>query len=111
MDSRKLKLVLNTLLILAFLVVARDYVVLKKKGQTYQSQVTELDDEIESLRKEAADLRARVSKLESDPATIEKEARNRLKMLAPGEVPISLADTETKPMSPISASRPATRKP
>lgn len=107
MDSKKLKLALNTLLILAFLVVARDYVVFKKKRQNYEAQVTELEEEIASLRKEANDLRSRVSKLESDPATIEKEARDRLKMMAPGEEPIILADTETKP----AASRPGTRRP
>ena len=93
MDSRTLKLILNTLLILAFLVVARDYAVSRKKSRTYEEQVKELKAEIVDLRKEADTLRDRVRKLESDPATLEKIARDRLKMIAPGEE-IILPDTE-----------------
>ena len=92
MDSRKIKLLLNTLLILAFLVVARDYAVYKKKSKTYEEQVAELEEQISKLRLETAALRDRAAKFESDPATIERAARDRLNMLAPGEEVIP-ADT------------------
>jgi len=91
----KLKLVLNTLLILAFLVVARDFMIYKKKSRVFESEVEELEEQIFQLRREADTLRERVRKLETDPATIEREVRNRFGMVAPGEEVLS--DTETAP--------------
>ncbi len=88
MDSKKIRLLLNTVLILAFLVAFRDFVVLRKKTRTYQQQIQELKDEIAALRQEEDALRQKVYKLESDPMTIEREARNRLNMIKPGEEPI-----------------------
>ena len=96
MDSRKLKLLLNTLLILAFLVVARDYVSYKSKSRSSAERVAELEEEIAALRREAAALRERVGKLESDPATIERLARDRLGMRRPDEE-IIRPDTMTAP--------------
>lgn len=101
MDSRRLKLILNTLLILAFLVVAKDYMVYKKKSRGYEGQVADLEDEISSLRKEAVMLRERVARLESDPNMIERMARERLGMLKPGE--------EVVP--PDTSNAPSRRKP
>lgn len=96
MDSRKLKLLLNTLLILAFLLVARDYIAYKQKSRAYEGQVAELQAEIARLRKETDEVRVRVGKLETDLPTNEREARNRLKMLKPGEEVIDLSDTEPR---------------
>ena len=97
MDSRKLKLILNTLLILAFLVVSKDYVVYKKKTRGYEDQVAALQDEISLLRRESAILRERVSKLESDPGMIERMARERLGMLRPGEEVVSPDTGSSRP--------------
>lgn len=95
MDSRKIRLLLNTVLIFVFLIIARDYFIYKRKSTIYEKQVNEFKDDISKLREEAAKLRERVSKLESDPVTIEKDARERLNMLAPGEEFIEL-DTIVK---------------
>lgn len=94
MDSKKIRLLLNTVLILAFLVVFRDFVVYKKKSRTFEQQITELKDEIARLKKEEQMLREKVMRLESDPLTIEKRARERFNMLKPGEEVI-LPDTTT----------------
>ena len=103
MDSRKLKLVLNTLLILAFLVVTRDYVVYKKKSRGYEEQVAALEDEIALLRSENAVILDRVSRLESDPGMIERMARERLGMLRPGEE-VVLPDTGVSAPNPSAGS-------
>lgn len=106
MDSKKIRLLLNTVLILAFLVVFRDFVVYKRKSQTYQQQITDLKDEIARLKKEEQALREKVSRLESDPLAIEKRARERFNMLKPGEELIP-PDTDGQVAAP--AGRPPRR--
>lgn len=91
-DSKKVKVILNTLLILAFLVVARHSWEYQKKSRGYKGQIAELEAELAKMRAEAVFLRERVMKLESDPATLERLARERLGMMAPGEEPLT-ADT------------------
>jgi len=84
-DAKHVRIVLNTLLILSFMIVAKEYVVYRKKSRSYESHVSQLELEIAGLRKESDMLKNRVLKLESDPATIEQMARDRLGMLRPGE--------------------------
>ncbi|MBI4180164.1 septum formation initiator family protein [bacterium] len=99
LNARTVKVILNTLLILAFLVVARHSWQFQKKSHTYQEQIAELEAELDAMRREAAVLRERVMKLESDPGAVERLARERLGMMAPGEVPVE-ADTEPSPSRP-----------
>lgn len=104
LDSKKIKILLNTLLILAFLIVARHSWEYQKRTRGYKEQIVELESELEKMRAEAASLRERVNKLESDPATIEREGRERLKMLKPGE---EFLEPETAARNPASGKKRA----
>jgi cell division protein FtsB len=56
-----------------------------------------LDQEIQSLQLEQQRLNQRIKALKSDPAAIEKEAREQLRYARPGEVVYSLpAERQTK---------------
>ena len=80
---------------LAFHVVfgANGMVIYEKK----RSESKMLEQEIKQLQLEQQRLNDRIKALKSDPATIEKEAREQLKYARPGEVVYSLpADRQPK---------------
>ena len=82
--------------LLAFHVVfgANGMVVYGKK----RTESKMLDQEIKQLQLEQQQLNQRIKALKSDPATIEKEAREQLKYARPGEVVYSLP-AEKKPQT------------
>jgi cell division protein FtsB len=55
-----------------------------------------LEDELKSLREENERLNGRIKALHTDPATIEKEAREQLKYVRKGEVIYTLPQEQPK---------------
>jgi cell division protein FtsB len=59
-----------------------------------RTEYKKLEQELKSLRDENERLNGRIKSLRTDPATIEKEAREQLKYARPGEVIYTLPQPE-----------------
>jgi len=64
-----------------------------------QSQLTELNAQVEAARQRNEDLQADVDRW-SDPAYVAAQARERLSFVLPGETPYRVVDPETAPDAP-----------
>ena len=74
----------------------------------YQQKKTEyrkLDQDIQQLQKENDQLAERIKNLKSDPATIEKEAREQLRYARPGELVYTYPDPPQRPAPPVAAQK------
>ena len=84
--------------LLAFHVIfgANGMIVYEQKRNEYKALNSQLDD----LQKENEKLNLRIKALKTDPKTIEKEAREQLRYVRPGEVIYSLpAEKQATPLS------------
>lgn len=79
------KIALNSILIIAVMVVARDYWAFRGKNQVYRQEIVRLEADITALQVQSRSLREYADKLVTDPQTIEKLARDKLGMTAGGE--------------------------
>jgi len=68
--------------------------------QQKQSESSQLQTQVEGLKRQNDQLAQRVRALKSDPQTIEREAREQLRYVRPGEMIYTL------PAKPMSASQP-----
>ncbi len=71
--------------------------------QTKKAQYRALDQDIQKLQKENEQLAERIKNLKSDPATIEKEAREQLRYARPGEVIYTYPQPAQRPAAPAAA--------
>ena len=90
-------------LLLAFHVVfgANGFLAYQKKRTQYRA----LEKDIEKIQKENDALAERIKALKTDPATIEKEAREQLRYARPGEVIYTYPDPPPRPAPPIAAQK------
>ena len=72
----------------------------KKKAQ-YRS----LEQDVQKIQKENDDLTQRIKALKTDPATIEKEAREQLRYARPGEIVYTYPDPAQRPAPPVAAQK------
>lgn len=68
-----------------------------------RSEFRRSQQELEALARENDRLRRRIQALKSDPATIEKEAREQLRYTRPGEAVYVLPEPPQKPAPPVAA--------
>jgi cell division protein FtsB len=74
--------------------------------QKKKAQYRALDQDIQKLQKENDQLAERIKNLKSDPATIEKEAREQLRYARPGEVIYTYPDPAAqRPAAPAAAAQ------
>ncbi len=71
--------------------------------QKKRAQFRALDTDIQKLQKENDQLADRIKNLKSDPATIEKEAREQLRYARPGEVIYTYPEPAQRPAPPAAA--------
>ncbi len=90
-------------LLLAFHVVfgANGFLAYQKKKAQYRA----LEQDIEKIQKENGALGERIKALKTDPATIEKEAREQLRYARPGEVIYTYPDPPPRPAPPVAAQK------
>ena len=97
LEWRRLGTIASVLLIVAILLHAmfgaNGMVVYRQKRTELQS----LQSEVERLRKENNQYVEQIRSLKSDPAAIEKEAREQLRYARPGEVVYVAPETPQKP--------------
>jgi cell division protein FtsB len=70
-----------------------------------RSELRRSQQEIEALARENERLKQRIQALKSDPATIEKEAREQLRYTRPGEAVYVLPEPAQKPAPPMAAEK------
>ena len=73
----------------------------QKKKAEYRS----LQTDVNKIQKENDDLSQRIKSLKSDPATIEKEAREQLRYARPGEVIYTYPNPPQRPAPPVAAKK------
>jgi cell division protein FtsB len=73
----------------------------QKKKAEYRT----LGSEVERIQKENDDLTQKIKALKSDPATIEKEAREQLRYARPGEIVYTYPDPAQSPAPPVAAQK------
>jgi cell division protein FtsB len=84
--------VLTVMLLLHVVFGENGMLVYAKKRSEHQ----QLEQELKSLREENERLNSRIKSLRTDPATIEKEAREQLKYARPGEVIYTLPQEQPR---------------
>ena len=73
----------------------------QKKKAEYRT----LGKDVERMQKENDDLTQKIKALKSDPATIEKEAREQLRYARPGEIVYTYPDRPPRPAPPVAAQK------
>jgi cell division protein FtsB len=73
----------------------------QKKKAEYRA----LEKDIEKIQKENDALAERIKALKTDPATIEKEAREQLRYARPGEVIYTYPNPPPQPAPPVAAQK------
>jgi cell division protein FtsB len=105
---------LATAAILALMCVLGYHAVFGANGLlAYEAKRRESQDlqrQLQSLEQQNAQLQDRIKGLKSDPKAIEKEAREQLRYVRPGEVVYTLpANSNPKPASSVKGSQLSTR--
>ena len=101
------KLATGAVAALAFLLAihvvfgANGFLAYQKKKAQYRA----LEQDIEKIQKENDALAERIKALKTDPATIEKEAREQLRYARPGEVIYTYPDPAPRPAPPVAAQK------
>ena len=80
---------------------ANGFIAYQKKKAEYRS----LQKDVEKVQKENDDLSQRINNLKSDPAAIEKEAREQLRYARPGEVIYTYPSPPQRPAPPVAAKK------
>lgn len=80
---------------------ANGFLAYQKKKAEYRK----LQGDIDKIQKENDVLSERIKNLKSDPATIEKEAREQLRYARPGEVIYTYPNPAQRPAPPIAAQK------
>ena len=80
---------------------ANGFVTYQKKKAEYRA----LEKDVEKVQKENDELSQRINALKSDPATIEKEAREQLRYARPGEVIYTYPNPPQRPAPPVAAKK------
>ena len=80
---------------------ANGMVAYQKKKAEYRA----LQKDVDKVQKENEELSQRIEKLKSDPATIEKEARDQLRYARPGEVIYTYPNPPQRPTPPVAAKK------
>lgn len=93
--------VLALLLALHVVFGANGFLAYQKKKAQYRA----LEQDIEKIQKENDGLGERIKALKTDPATIEKEAREQLRYARPGEVIYTYPDPPPHPAPPVAAQK------
>ncbi len=75
------------------------YLALRRERQQYET----LQQQIQQLQEENQKLEKQIKDLKSDPHTIEKLAREQMKLAKPGETIYTLPDKDRKAEAPSSA--------
>ena len=77
--------------VVCFLILMPGYL----KVRSLKKEILHIKENIERLQKENENLRIEIDKLENDPFTIEKKARERLGMIKEGEVKFRFVSPDT----------------
>ena len=80
---------------------ANGFLAYQKKKAQYRT----LEQDIQKVQKENDELSQRIKALKSDPATIEKEAREQLRYARPGEMVYTFPDPPQRPAPPVAAQK------
>jgi len=80
---------------------ANGFLAYQKKRAEYRA----LEKDVEKVQKENDELAQRINALKSDPATIEKEAREQLRYARPGEVIYTYPNPPQRPAPPVAAKK------
>ena len=80
---------------------ANGFVAYQKKKAEYRT----LQKDLDKLQKENDELAQRIKALKSDPATIEKEAREQLRYARPGEIVYTYPSPPQRPAPPMAAEK------
>ncbi len=80
---------------------ANGFLAYQKKKAQYRT----LEQDIQKMQKENDDLTQRIKALKSDPATIEKEAREQLRYARPGEIVYTYPGPGRRPAPPVAAQK------
>ncbi len=90
------------LLLLAHVVFgANGFLAYQKK----KAQSRALEQDVQKIQKENDELTQRIKALKTDPATIEKEAREQLRYARPGEIVYTYPDPAQRPAPPVAAQK------
>ncbi len=73
----------------------------QKKKAEYRA----LGKDVERIQKENDELSQKIKALKSDPATIEKEAREQLRYARPGEIVYTYPEPAQRPAPPVAAEK------
>ncbi len=77
------------------------YLALRRQRQQFNA----LQLQIQQLQQENQQLEKQIQGLKSDPAEIEKRAREDMRMARPGETIYTLPDTTAQPQKPVDAGK------
>ena len=80
---------------------ANGFLAYQKKKAQYRA----LEQDVQKIQKENDDLTQRIKALKTDPATIEKEAREQLRYARPGEIVYTYPDPAQRPAPPVAAQK------
>jgi len=92
----------GTLALLLFLHVifgANGYLAYRNKKAQYRA----LEQDVHKVQQDNEQLSQHIKALKSDPATIEKEAREQLRYARPGEIVYTYPDPPQRPAPPVAA--------
>ena len=78
---------------------ANGFLAYQKKRAEYR----ELGKDVDRMQKENEQLSQRIKALKSDPATIEREAREQLRYARPGEIVYTYPEPAPRPAPPVAA--------
>lgn len=93
--------VLAALLFVHVIFGSNGYLAYQKKKAQYRT----LEQDVQKMQKENDELSARIKALKTDPATIEKEAREQLRYARPGEMVYTYPDPPQRPAPPVAAQK------
>lgn len=93
--------VLAVLLFFHVVFGANGFLAYQKKKAQYRT----LEQDVQKVQKENEDLTQRIKALKTDPATIEKEAREQLRYARPGEIVYTYPQPPQRPAPPVAAQK------
>ncbi len=96
-------------LVFALVVLLGLHVVFGPNGflayQKKRAEYRTLGTDVERIQKENDQLTQRIKALKTDPATIEKEAREQLRYARPGEIVYTYPEPAQRPAPPVAAEK------